>query len=101
MTQIVSSFKVVGAGTSRDECIDVLDQTCNSILDYVGGAPWTMTDDDIKRIPASEVVPPLADPSGYCYLGVRTLVYNGPVVQQTDMIEHEGHKVQNTVGREL
>ena len=97
MTQVVNSFQVQGLGTSRDECISLLDETSNAILDYVGGAPWKMTDDDIKRVPAMQVCPPLADTDGFCYLGVRTLVFNGPAVRQTSMIEHDGHKVQAKV----
>lgn len=97
MTRIISQFQVSALGTTRDECIGILDETCNAILDITGGAPWQMTDDDFKRVPAMQVAPPLADHDGFCYYGVRTLVYRGPAVRQTNMIEHEGHKVQNTV----
>lgn len=97
MTQLVSQFQVVGIATTRDECIGVMDETQAAILDHVGGAPWMMQDDDIKRVAAAQTAPPLGDPDGFCYLGVRTLVYRGPAVRQTNMVEHEGHRVQNTV----
>lgn len=100
MTQVVSQFQVTGIGTSRDECIGVLDDVCNEILNNVGGAPWMMADDDIKRVQAAQVAPPLADEDGFLYLGVRTLVYRGPTVRQTNMIEHDGRRVQNMVIRD-
>lgn len=94
MTQVVSKFSIVCIGTTRDECIDALDRLGLTILESVGGAPWQVPDDDIKKVPANSIVPPIGDSEGFCYLGVRSYDFRGPVVLIADAPYHDGFKVQ-------
>lgn len=94
MSSLITEFRFVGFGTTRDQCIQALDDLALVVLDKVGGAPWVMTDDDIKRISA-ESTQTLGDADGMCYIGIRTYNYRGPIVSIPSQTYHDGFKVQN------
>lgn len=97
MTSVIHEFKVTAFGTTRDDCINLLDKTGLEILNLIGGAPWQVPDDDFKKIVAAQVTPVLGDEEGFCYAGVRTYQFRGPIMTLPNQIYHEGHKVQSSV----
>src|SRR3954447_6461483 len=94
MTKIVTQFQINAVGTTRDECIEALDQTMLNTQTFVGGAPWVAVDDDIKKVEAGKIAATLSDDQGFCYYGVRTMLYKGPLVRVGEMPLHPGFCLQ-------
>lgn len=82
-------------GRTREECIDLMDSTGLIVLDKIGGAPWVTIDDDIKRLhnPQASV----ADDQGFLYQGVRSMSFQGPILNTGTQTYHEGNKPQHSV----
>lgn len=101
MTRIMSEMRLVGMATTRDDCLAMLDDLTSHFIDQVGGAPWVITDDDVKKVIAQQVAPVLADDQGFCYIGIRTMIYRGPLVKQGNMVTHPGFNVQKSVEEDV
>lgn len=98
MTRVISELKCVVFGTTRDECVQAMDEVAFTLFNEIGGAPWLVPDDDIKKIAAEEVSMAIADDQGFCYVGLRTWKFRGPVIHIPDQAHHDGFKVQGHYG---
>jgi hypothetical protein len=95
MDAVVKSVKFEVLATTRDECFAKLDELGMQFLDDLGGAPWVMPDDDVKKVHAAQAgVPILADDQGMCYYGLRSYFYGGPVKAGIGQSFHDGFKPQ-------
>lgn len=94
MTKVVSQFQIVAIGTTRDECIEAMDQAMLNLQNFVGGAPWVVVDDDVKKVEAGKIAATISDDQGFCYSGVRSVIYKGPLVKVGEMPLHPGFCLQ-------
>jgi hypothetical protein len=95
MDAVVGQFTFTANAKTRDECISKMDWLSFQFLELVGGAPWVMTDDDIKRIHMPMWA--MKDSDDYAYVGVRSYSFNGPVMAGPGVLTHDNFKVQHGV----
>jgi hypothetical protein len=93
-TEIYSEITLQVFADTRDGCISAMDEASIHFLDFVGGAPWVMIDDDINRVQSPLNV---KDDQGFTYLGKRSYKYGGPFKNDLGIIEHDGMRLQKRI----
>ena len=95
MKAVVSEFTIQVQGRTRDETIQRMENVCLAFLTEVGGNPWLMVDDDIKRLHVPQYA--LSDDQGFAYTAIRRYSYQGPAMAGPGVRIHENFNVQNGV----
>lgn len=96
MLAIVGEFVFNVNAQTRDECNAKLDDVSLAFLNHVGGAPWELVDDDVKRVALPNWA--MSDDQGYAYLGIRKYIFRGPAMPGPGVPMHPNCKVQDGVG---
>lgn len=92
---LVASFQINVIAQTRDGCIEAMDRMSLEILQMIGGEPWVVTDDDIKKMQASGML--IADGQGFVYQGLRTNHFKGPFVDNDAQPMHDGFRPQTAM----
>lgn len=85
MSASVLKFEFKVLGTSKEECIETLDNIVSSILLKEGGEPWVTVQEAYEKQMINQEVALSGDPRGFIWVGVRTVLFTGP--SKLDSIE--------------
>jgi hypothetical protein len=89
---VIAEITFRAFGRTRDDVVAEMDRVQFEVQEFLGGAPWLVTDDDTSKQHSPGMV--LADDQGFFYDGKRTLHFNGPFSTVIDKHYGDGYQVQ-------